>query len=119
MDLIELLSQCICEICSAPGKNVYLSDWMRTRYPAHETITRDVELVEQDARSALLQVPPMAEVLGTALAFFLQDARLTVDWLTHPVLALGNVPPQHLLASLEGQHQVLTLLGRLEFGVLP
>ena len=70
-------------------------------------------------RDSLMLAPPMAELLGACLAFFEYDGQAAARWLTRPALVLGHVVPLALAGSVEGQHQVLTLIGRLEHGVAP
>lgn len=115
---IDLLSEHVCEICGALGKGVTLCGWMQTRCPAHASTTFDDEPLLAVARENLLLAPPMGELLGAALEFFAHDAQAAARWLAQPALALGHTAPLALTGSVEGQRQVLTLIGRLEHGVL-
>lgn len=117
--LIDLLSEHVCEICGAPGKGVTLCGWMQTRCSAHASTTFDDEPLLAAARENLLLAPPMGELLGAALEFFAHDSQAAARWLAQPAFALGHTAPLALAGSVEGQRQVLTLIGRLEYGELP
>jgi putative toxin-antitoxin system antitoxin component (TIGR02293 family) len=58
----------------------------------------------------------MDEILARAIEF-LEDEHKAMHWLTTPNRALGGVVPMALLDSPEGKEEVLTILGRIEYGV--
>ncbi|MHC8400314.1 antitoxin Xre/MbcA/ParS toxin-binding domain-containing protein [Pseudomonas sp. MDT1-17] len=118
VDLAEFLSPYICEICGALGKSVSLFGWMQTRCPAHESTTV-YEGAPLTLENNLLLVPPMGELLGAALALFALDGQAAARWLTQPAPALAHTIPLALAGTVGGQHQILTLIGQLEHGVIP
>ena len=68
----------------------------------------DSEVIEDQAESSVLH--RAAEVLG--------DRSNAMRWLGTPVHALNYATPISLLHDSKGREEVLTLLGRLEYGVL-
>lgn len=119
VDLAEFLSPHVCEVCGALGKAVSLFGWEQTRCPAHENATVYEEPLLTTLGHNLLLVPPMGELLGAALVLFEFDAQATAGWLTQPVRALAHAIPWSLAGSIDGQRQILTLIGRLEHGITP
>jgi hypothetical protein len=119
VDLVEFLSPHVCELCGAIGKAVSIFGGMQTRCPAHENTTVYEESLLTTLRQNLLLVPPLGELLGAALALFEFDAQATARWLTQPARALAHAIPLSLTGSIEGQRQILTLIGRLEHGITP
>lgn len=119
VDLAELLSLHVCEICAAPGKTVSLSGWMQTRCTEHEDSTTYDEQIMTTVRDNILLTPSIAEVLLASLELFSRDGQSAAGWLTRPAIALGYAVPLQLLGSAEGQRQVLTLIGRPEHGIFP
>lgn len=117
VDLAESLSQHVCEVCGAPGRGLSLSGWMQTRCTEHEGTMAYGEGVMQTVRDSILQAPSIAEVLEAALGLFALDSQAAAGWLTQPAIALGCAIPLQLAVSGEGQHQVLTLIRRIEQGV--
>lgn len=119
VDLAELLSPHVCELCGALGKAVSLFGWMQARCPAHERATVYEEPLLTTLGHNLLLVPPMGELLGAALALFEFDAQATARWLTQPARALAHAIPLALAGTVGGQRQILTLIGQLEHGIIP
>lgn len=110
VELAELLSEHICEICGAPGRTKESKGWLRTRCSAHEQQTG--HSTSAYSEPILLQ-PPLAEILEATLELFALDARAASIWLTTPARALGLSTPINHFITLEGCQQVLTLLVRL------
>jgi len=119
VELSETLSPHVCEVCGALGKVVSLFGWMQTRCPTHERTTVCEEALLSKVRDNLVLAPPMGELLGAALEFFALDGQAAARWLTQPAPALGHIIPLALAGSEDGQRQVLTLIGRLEYGITP
>ena len=119
VDLAESLSTHVCEVCGALGKVISASGWMRARCTEHESTTAYDEVLMSGIREKILLAPSMGELLGACLEFFAFDSQAAARWLTQPVLALGHSVPLALAECVEGQRQVITLIGRLEYGVLP
>jgi len=67
--------------------------------------------------SAAIDLKTYGEVLQRAAAV-IGDRQDAMRWLGTPVRALGYATPISLLHNAAGREQVLTVLGRLEHGVL-
>jgi len=46
------------------------------------------------------------------------NSEKAMGWLDDPNLLLAGAPPRSLLSTPKGREQVLTVLGRIEYGVL-
>lgn len=68
---------------------------------------------EQSAR-----VYTLARVIGAACELFNHDNARLAQWLNKPAKGLGGKKPAELLSTPAGAEAVLTLVGRLEHGVL-
>jgi hypothetical protein len=119
VDLAESLSTHVCEVCGALGKVISASGWMRARCKEHESTTAYDDAPRRGIRDKILLAPSMGELLGACLEFFAFDSQAAARWLTQPVLALGHSVPLALAGCVEGQSQVITLIGRLEHGIIP
>lgn len=64
------------------------------------------------------RVHRVATVLGAARTLFEGDLSVMKHWMTTPQFGLGGRRPADLLATSVGSEAVLTLVGRLEHGVL-
>lgn len=69
--------------------------------------------VEQGAR-----IYQVFEVLDAAINLFSGDAQAAMQWMNQPALALDDVQPLSMLSTPAGCDAVLTLIGRLEQGVI-
>lgn len=58
----------------------------------------------------------MAQVVHAAINLFGSEESAR-RWLSHPVLALGNMRPLEMLGTSVGANSVLTIIGRIEYGV--
>lgn len=68
---------------------------------------------EQSAR-----VYTLARVISAARELFNGDSERMADWLNRPAKGLGGKKPADLLSTPAGAEAVLTLIGRLEHGVI-
>ena len=117
ISLVESLSYHVCELCGAVGKGGALFGSMQTRCPAHQSTSAFEDVLGESGRQQFSIDPIMNEMLGFALAFFDYDGQATARWLTQPAIALGKVIPLSLSGSLDGQHRVIDVLGRLQHGI--
>lgn len=117
ISLAESLATHVCEVCGAFGKGVVLFGWMHTRCLDHEETTTYEDALGASGRQYLQTIPVMDELLGSALVFFACDGQAAARWLIQPVRALGHAIPLALAGTLEGQRQVMDVLGRLEHGI--
>lgn len=107
LDITELVSGYICELCGGPG-----SGWLQTRCDVH-IADKELEVNESGVPNEHY-IGNYAGTLGLVLWFFKADA---VSWVQQKRRALGGKRPIELMATAEGCHQVYTLLKRLEYGV--
>ena len=82
--------------------------YITARHPADTQFHPATEEIEGQAETAVIH--RAAEVLG--------DRADSLRWLGTPVRALDYATPISLLHDSKGREQVLSLLGRLEHGVL-
>ena len=68
---------------------------------------------EQSAR-----VYTLARVISAARELFEGDSQRMANWLNKPAKGLGGKKPAELLSTPAGAEAVLTLIGRLEHGVI-
>ncbi|RTR70081.1 DUF2384 domain-containing protein [Pseudomonas aeruginosa] len=107
LDITELVSGCICEICGSPG-----SGWLQTRCDLHSE-GNEPEAIETRVADENY-IMNYAGTLGLVLWFFKADA---VRWVQQQTRALGRRRPIEAMATAEGCREVYTLLKRLEYGV--
>ncbi|ERH66869.1 MULTISPECIES: type II RES/Xre toxin-antitoxin system antitoxin [Pantoea] len=69
--------------------------------------------VEQGAR-----IYQVFEVLDAVIQLFAGDPEVAMHWMYQPALALDNAQPINMLSTPAGCDAVLTLIGRLEHGVI-
>ncbi|WP_334180675.1 antitoxin Xre/MbcA/ParS toxin-binding domain-containing protein [Pseudomonas nitroreducens] len=107
LDITELVSGCICELCGSPG-----SGWLQTRCDLHsegnEPETIETRVADEN------YIMNYAGTLGLVLWYFKADA---VRWVQQKTRALGRRRPIEAMATAEGCIEVYTLLKRLEYGV--
>lgn len=119
VDLAELLSSHICEVCGARGTTGSIFGWIQTRCPAHEGAAMYDEPLMQAIRDHLVVAPPINELLSACLVLFACDIQAAARWITSPARGLGGIAPIQLIGSDEGLRQVLNLIGRIEHGITP
>ncbi|MGF0337944.1 antitoxin Xre/MbcA/ParS toxin-binding domain-containing protein [Ectopseudomonas toyotomiensis] len=115
VDLVERLSESICELCGAPGLIRESNGWLNARCEAHE---RQCAMPTQELDEWIRQGDSMARVLGSALKLFAFNANATSRWLTSPAMAAGMKSPLELLQLYNGRREVLNLIGHIEHGLL-
>ncbi|WP_416359237.1 antitoxin Xre/MbcA/ParS toxin-binding domain-containing protein [Ectopseudomonas khazarica] len=114
VDLVERLSESICELCGAPGLIRERNGWLSARCEAHE---RRCAMPTPKLDEWIRQGDSMARVLGSALKLFAFSATETARWLTSPAMAAGMKSPLELLQPTNGHRIVLNLIGRIEYGL--
>lgn len=113
VDLVERLSESICELCGAPGFIRERNGWLSARCQVHGTQS---EMPTLETNEWVRRGDSMARVLDTALRFFAYNATETSRWLTSPTRAAGMKSPLALLLQRNGYREVLNLIGRIEHG---
>lgn len=112
IDITELISGKLCELCGEPGELVYTKGTMSARcfkHGAHEPPARAVYKGHY-RRYGLMYAGTLAAVIG-----LLGDD--SMRWIQEPVRGLGNQRPLDLLGSIGGCREVLRLIRQLEYGV--
>ncbi|WP_342623672.1 antitoxin Xre/MbcA/ParS toxin-binding domain-containing protein [Pseudomonas alkylphenolica] len=112
LDICELTSGCLCELCGKAGKLIMLDGWMLTRCERHGDghHTDQIELPSGDEHYISCYV----RTVDSILSFFGADA---VRWVQQECIGLGRKRPFEMLGTEEGCLAVDTLLKRLEYGV--
>ncbi len=110
LDIAELVSAGVCEVCGAQGSVAEHQGWLRVRCHLH------LEMSEPDAILSSKQgyIDSYAKCVSLLLWFFKDNS---VRWTNQECLGLGGLRPSELLAFSEGCKQVHTLIRRLESGV--
>lgn len=114
VDLVERLSESICELCGAPGFIRERNGWLSARCEAHEVQS---EMPTQEINEWIRRGDSMANVLEAALRLFAFNAAETSRWLTSPARSAGMKSPIELLLLHNGHREVLSLIGSIEHGV--
>jgi hypothetical protein len=110
LDIAELVSGCVCEVCGAQGRVGEQQGWLRTRCNLH------YQKIEPDslASSNNGYIDSYAKCVSLLLWFFKSNS---VRWTNQECMGLGGRRPSELLASTGGCEEVYTLIRRLENGV--
>jgi hypothetical protein len=112
IDIAELVSGTICEICGKRGAVWSSHGWISVRCAEHRLENSPKEPVHRSAIGKY-SVAYSATVAAIINLFGLVALR----WIQEPVLALGNRKPFELLGNTEGCQEVLKLINQLEHGV--
>ncbi len=115
VDLVERLSESICELCGALGCIRERNGWLSTRCQAHETQGG----TQGELNEWIWLGESMAGVLEAALKLFAFNAIATSRWMTSPARTAGMKCPLELLQLRYGRCEILDLIGRIEHGVPP
>lgn len=112
LDICELASGCLCELCGKAGKLIMLDGWMLTRCDqhGHGNHMEQIELQSIDER----YISSFAKTVDSILSFFGAEA---VRWVQQECIGLSGKRPYEMLGTEEGCLAVHTLLKRLEYGV--
>lgn len=114
-DIIERVSENVCEVCGGAGINLPAHKWLSTRCEAHRAAVLDASL---STSRAGYHGHGLAMSICQIVNFF-GEPRLAVQWCQTPMMALHGVRPCELLGTLSGRVEITTLLGRLSYGTLP
>lgn len=110
LDIAELVSGCVCEVCGAQGRIGEQQGWLRARCHLH----REVSDLHSALSSKSGYIDSYVKCVALLLWFFKGSS---VSWVNQECLGLGDRRPLELLASTEGCNEVYTLIRRLESGV--
>ena len=110
LDIAELVSGCVCEVCGAQGGVGEQQGWLRTRCNLHYQKFEPDSLLSSKSG----YIDSYVKCLALLLWFF---KGISVSWVNQECLGLGGRRPLELLASTEGCDEVYTLIRRLESGV--
>ncbi|MFJ2712272.1 antitoxin Xre/MbcA/ParS toxin-binding domain-containing protein [Pseudomonas sp. NPDC087346] len=112
LDICELVSSCVCELCGKSG-NLTMSDgWILARCDKHGDSSH-MELVESQSADERY-IGSYVRSVDSILSFFGADA---VRWVQQESIALGGKRPCEILGTEDGCQAVYKLLKRLEHGV--
>ncbi|HCF5748783.1 TPA: DUF2384 domain-containing protein [Pseudomonas aeruginosa] len=114
-DVIEQISENVCEVCGGAGMNVLTHQWFSTRCEAHRAATLDASRCTSRAGH---YAHGLAMSICQIISFF-GEPRLAVQWCQTPIMALHGARPCELLGTLSGRLEITTLLGKLSHGTLP
>ncbi|WP_017518983.1 antitoxin Xre/MbcA/ParS toxin-binding domain-containing protein [Pseudomonas nitroreducens] len=115
VDLVEQLSVSVCELCGGPGCIRERDGWLGARCQRHEQCN---ETPPSDSSAWLRQGESLTEVLEAAIALFAFNPTQTSRWLVSPARAFDMKSPIEQLQEHNGFRDVMTLIGRIEHGVL-
>lgn len=110
LDIAELVSGCICEVCGAQGRVGEQQGWLRARCNLHHEKCEPDSLLSSKSG----YIDSYVKCVALLLWFFKGSS---VSWVNQECLGLGGRRPLELLASTEGCSEVYTLIRRLESGV--
>lgn len=112
LDITELVSGCVCELCGMPAAVTELEGWLLARCDKH----RGPQLIEQIEPRIADQnyIASYLRTLALILSFFGASA---LHWVQQPSIALAGRRPYQMLNTKEGCEAVYALLKRLEYGV--
>ncbi|MGQ9951348.1 antitoxin Xre/MbcA/ParS toxin-binding domain-containing protein [Pseudomonas aeruginosa] len=116
VELVERLSESICELCGAPGRIRERNGWLSARCQVHE---EETGTPSREMSEWISQGDSMAAVLGAALRLFIFNPTETSRWLTSPARALGMKTPLEHLQEHHGHRDVMNLIAQIEYGVVP
>ncbi|WP_236166337.1 hypothetical protein [Pseudomonas juntendi] len=111
LDIAELVSAGICEICGAQGSVAEHKGWLRARCHLH----REMSECDSILSSKQGYIDSYGKCVALLLWFFNGNS---VRWTHQECVGLGNRRPSELLASTEGCEEVYTLIRKLENGVM-
>lgn len=111
-DIAELVSSVVCEGCGRTGQLIEIDGWLKTRcsledggcFPEHAVSTK------QQAE----YIPIYAAAVSAILALFGESA---YTWVQKCERSFAQRKPYEMLATIDGCHEVILLLKRLEYGV--
>ena len=112
LEICELASGCVCELCGKAGKLIMLDGWMLTRCDMHGE-GRHTEQIEPQSIDEHY-ISSYTRTVDSILSFFGADA---VRWVQQDCIGLSGKRPYEMLGTEEGCLAVYTLLKRLQYGV--
>ncbi len=110
LDISELVSGYVCEVCGAQGSLSEYQGWLRARCFIHGE-TNDAASVFS---CRISYVESYVKCVALLIWFFKDSA---VSWVNQECLGLGSRRPCELLASNEGCYEIYMLIRRLQNGV--
>ncbi|AFO50371.1 hypothetical protein [Pseudomonas putida] len=110
LDIAELVSGCVCEICGGLGSVSERQGWLHTRCHLHQ----DQDAAEHLAGSKQGYIDSYAKTVALLLWFFKEHS---IGWVNQECLGLGGRRPFELLASSEGCEEIYVFIRRLDGGV--
>ncbi|HBP6832645.1 TPA: DUF2384 domain-containing protein [Pseudomonas aeruginosa] len=112
IDIAELVSGTLCEICGDPGQAINKQGWVSTRCTKHCTHDSSIGPIYKGPYRRY--GPTYAGTVAAIIGLF---GKIALRWIQEPVRGLGNQKPLNLLGSVGGCREVLRLINQLEHGV--
>ncbi|WP_409260060.1 MULTISPECIES: antitoxin Xre/MbcA/ParS toxin-binding domain-containing protein [unclassified Pseudomonas] len=111
LDVAELVSSCMCELCGATGRLYELNGWLQVRCVKHQLLEAQEVVI---CRPDRIYAESFAKAVSKILWFFKDKY---ASWLGQECLALGKVRPMEALTTIEGCQAVVKILSQFEHGV--
>lgn len=112
LEICELVSGCVCELCGKAGRLITLDGWTLTRCDKHGDGRHIAQSETGSADESYIN--SFVQSMEAILTFFETDA---VRWVQKECIGLGRKRPFEMLGDEKGCMAVYTLLKRLEYGV--
>lgn len=111
IDIAEIVSGKICEVCGRQGESQSFHGWLKTRCVEHSTDISSPQSIVYDWESYSFYY---AEAAAAIFSMFKSSS---VAWIQSPALAFGSRKPYELLSSIEGCEAIIKLIKQIEYGV--
>lgn len=113
LDITELVSSCICEICGSEGSIIDSTGWLQTRCAEH--IGHNLATTNKGEATNKEYASNYAGTLALVIWLFKTNA---LQWSCKENLALGGIRPYEAMASTNGCKEVYKLIKRIIHGVV-
>lgn len=111
VEIAEIVSGGICELCGRQGESQSILGWLQTRCAEHSINASSSQSESYNSSSYSLEY---SEAVGAICSMF---KTTSAAWVKSPALAFGTRRPYELLNSIDGCKDVIRLIKRLEYGV--
>jgi hypothetical protein len=111
VDIAEIVSGNICELCGRQGEFQNLQGWIQTRCVEHSIDTSSQQNIAFDWERYSVQY---SEAVTAIFSMFKSNS---VGWIQSPALAFGAKKPYELLSTIDGCEEIIKLINKLEYGV--
>ena len=115
VDISELISELMCEVCGRTGIIHTIKGWSQVRCDTHKwTTARDLNIpvLISDEYSSVL-----TRTVESVLGLFDSNPQRAITWLKEPLTMMGHNKPYEIMKTHDGCSAVIRLINRLEHGV--